>query len=280
MNKLYITIPVLLMTFVLSAEPKKFEKGIAAKAAQTRLDPLSGTANVIANNASDGVLLTNSTDNNVVQNNAIGTNLSGQLNMGNGGAGVHISVNSSNNLIGSTNALFGNLIAFNHKGVIVGDSPADLSVGNAIINNSIYNNTLPGIDLANDGPTPNHTTSPTTGPNDFQNFPVITALTLSGTGLVISWTLNSVPNSEFLLQFFTNNVGDPEGKRVIANVTATTDANGNASGTVTVGTVPLNTPITATATRIISEVGRDTSEFSNPFTFGVANPCPVTCDND
>jgi hypothetical protein len=214
-----------------------------------------------------------------VENNAIGTDLSGKLNMGNGGAGVHINVNSSGNTIGGTNASLGNLIANNQKGVIVGDSATDLSVNNTIINNSIYGNTLPGIDLANDGPTPNHATSPTAGPNDFQNFPVLNSLALSGSGLVISWTLNSVPSSNFLLQFFTNNVGDPEGKRVIANANVTTDASGKASGTVTVGTVPLNTPITATATLVISAgVYGDTSEFSTPTIYGVANPCPVTCN--
>lgn len=280
MNKIFITVPLLLISYVLAAKPKKFEKTAAVKVANARFNPITGTANTIANNSGDGVLITNGSDNNIVQNNAIGTNLNGLVNMGNGGAGIHISVNSSNNTIGSINPLLGNLIEFNHKGVIVGDSKTDLSINNKIINNNIYNNTLPGIDLANDGPTPNHATSPTTGPNNFQNFPIINSLTLSGSGLVISWSLNSVPSFEFLLQFFTNNVNDPEGKRVIASFFTNTDANGDASGTVTVGTVPLNTPITATATRSVGETGGETSEFSTPVTFGVSNPCPVTCNNE
>ena len=279
MNKLIILVPLSLVSLITTAAPKRSHEVPVAKAAVARLSPSSPNANVIANNAGDGVLITNNSSNNTVQDNAIGTNLSGLLNMGNGGAGVHINVNSSNNLIGNASIALGNYIAFNHKGVIVGDSATDLSVGNTIINNSIYSNTLPGIDLANDGPTPNHATSPTSGPNHFQNYPVLTSYTLTGTGLTISWTLNSVASSTFLLQFFTNNVGDPEGKRVIANATVTTDATGFASGTVAVGTVPLNTPLTATATLVLSGVNTDTSEFSNPLVYGVTNPCPVTCNN-
>ncbi len=275
MNKLYIVIPLSIISLIIHAQPQKLRH---AAFADVRFSPLSGTVNVIANNAGDGVLITNNSDNNTVQNNAIGTDLSGQRNMGNGGAGVHINITSSNNLIGSTTPALGNLIAFNTKGVIVGDSATDLSVGDAIINNSIYSNTLIGIDLANNGPTPNHATSPSVGPNDFQNFPIITSLALSGSGLVISWTLNSVPSSSFLLQFFSNNPGDPEGRRVIGNATATTDAGGNASGTITVGTVALNTPITATATLEVGGIPNDTSEFSTPAVYGVTNPCPVTCN--
>ena len=75
-------------------------------------------------------------------------------------------------------------------------------------------------------------------------------------------------------------MGDPEGKLIIGSETVVTDANGDASGSTTVGTVPLNTPITATATNISSikfGVNSNTSEFSPPFIYGVANPCPIVC---
>lgn len=278
MNRQYMVILLLMVSSAVNAELKKSEQVDAKKVSQMRFNPLSGTANVIANNMGDGIFITNNTDGNIVQNNAIGTDLSGRQKMGNSGAGVHININSSNNLIGGDSILAnGNLIANNNKGVIVGDSATDLSVHNSIINNSIYNNTLPGIDLANDGPTPNHATSPTTGPNDFQNYPVLNSYTLSSNGLVISWTLNTVASSTYFLQFFSNNVGDPEGKLVLTSINVTTDANGYASGTITVPTVPLNTPITATATLYIDEDPDDTSEFSAPLIYGVAKPCPIVC---
>lgn len=234
-------------------------------------------ANVISGNAGDGVLITNQSDDNTVAGNVIGTDLSGSLNLGNGGVGVRINYTSSDNTIGGSTTTAGNLIAFNQKGVVVGEGASDLSVSNTILNNGIYSNKLLiGIDLADDGHTPNHATSPTPGPNDFQNFPVLTSFTPNAAGLSINWTLKSVPSSDFLLQFFSNQPNDPEGKRVIGNTTTVTDANGNASGSIQVGAVPVNTPLTATATIVVDEVPGDTSEFSFPaLTYGVVKPCPA-----
>lgn len=248
-------------------------------ASPERLVPTSLTANVIANNAGDGVLITNNSDNNIIQNNAIGTNLSGQLPMGNGGAGVRIVFNSDDNFVGSDDVTLGNLIAYNNKGVVVGDSATDLSDENSIVNNSIYRNTLPGIDLANDGPTPNHAVNPFTGPNQFQNYPVITSLRLVSTGLEVTWTFHSSPTDDFYLQFFANEPGDPEGKRIITSINITTDADGNASGTFITGTIPLNASITANATEVVGEEFSNTSEFSIPAIYGVSNPCLITCYN-
>lgn len=243
------------------------------------LNPL--LANVISNNTGDGVLIINNSNGNVVAGNVIGTNLNGSANMGNGGAGVFIEVTSSGNTVGGTGPQNGNLIAYNDKGVVVGLDSTDLSVNNSILSNSIYSNTLPGIDLANDGPTPNHATNPTAGPNDFQNYPVLTGFTITNTGLTIAWTLHSVPSSTFLLQFFKNLIGDPEGLVLVAQESVTTDASGNAAGTVAIGGVPLNTPLTATATILVGGVAGDTSEFSTPLIYGVApaaNACsPKPC---
>lgn len=237
--------------------------------------------NIIGNNGGDGVLITNSSNGNTVAGNAIGTNLNGSANFGNGGAGVRIQGTSSFNSVGGSTLTEGNLIANNHKGVVVGVDASDLSVNNSIVNNSIYHNTLPGIDLADDGPTPNHATNPVDGPNHFQNFPVLGPITITSTGLSIAWKLHSVPSSNFLLQFFKNDVGDPEGKVRIFQIVVTTDANGDAAGVIQVGGVPLNTPITATATIFIGEetLG-DTSEFSSPgLIFGVTPCVPKPCNH-
>lgn len=256
MNKLKLLSAVLLIPHIAS--------GVA-------LNPL--LANIIGNNGGDGVLILNSSNGNTVSGNAIGTNLSGSTNFGNGGAGVRIAGTSSNNTVGGPTLTEGNLIAYNNKGVIVGQDATDLSVNNNIVNNSIYRNTLPGIDLGNDGPTPNHAVNPAVGPNNFQNFPELGAFTITNTGLSIPWTLHSIPSSDFLLQFFRNEIGDPEGKLRVFQVTVTTDVNGDAAGVIQIGGVPLNTPITATATHFIGEetLG-DTSEFSTPLIYGVA-PC-------
>lgn len=242
------------------------------------LDP--AVANIIGNNTGDGILIVNNSNGNVIAGNAIGTNLVGSANFGNGGAGVRIEYGSSDNTVGGLTLAEGNLIANNHKGVVVGADATDLAINNAILNNSIYNNTLPGIDLANDGPTQNHAVNPVDGPNNFQNYPVLGAFTITNTGLSIPWTLHTVPNADYILQFFTNAIGDPEGRLRVAQVSVTTDANGNASGTIQIGGVPLNTPITATATQLLGLTGPvgETSEFSAPLVYGVANPClPKPC---
>lgn len=242
------------------------------------LNPL--LANIIGNNGGDGVLILNQSNGNNVVGNTIGTNLDGSLDFGNGGAGVRIAGTSSDNFVGGTNLAEGNLIAYNNKGVVVGQDANDLSVQNTILNNSIYRNALPGIDLGNDGPTPNHPTNPAVGPNNFQNYPVLGGFTITNTGLRITWTLHTVPSADYILQFFKNEIGDPEGKVKVGELSITTDVNGNASGVIDIGGVPLNTPITATATQVISleeEIFGDTSEFSTPLIYGVvaceAKPC-------
>lgn len=239
--------------------------------------------NIIGNQAGNGVEILNGSNGNIVQGDAIGTDFGGAVDFGNDGNGVFIAGFSNNNLVGSPSSLLlGNLIAYNNKGVVVGVNANDLSVGNSILNNSIYNSdTKIGIDLANDGPTQNHAVNPFTGPNNFQNYPVLGTPVITQTGLNVSWTLHSRPSSSFILQFFRNIPGDPEGRLLLSQVTVVTDANGDVSGTLSVpGGVPLNSAITATATYFIPgevPIVSDTSEFGSTV-YAVSNPClPRPC---
>ena len=89
--------------------------------------------------------------------------------LGNGGDGVRISDNAQDNQIGGVGDGEANTIAFNAgNGVTV---LGDLSTGNIIRGNSIRDNTGLGIDLGDDGVTPNHSGGPITGPNGLTNFP-------------------------------------------------------------------------------------------------------------
>lgn len=238
---------------------------------------IGAVSNVISGNTLNGILITNNSDDNIITNNAIGTDIYAVRNLGNGGVGVEIIINSSDNVVGGTSLAAGNLIAFNQKGVVVGNGPADLSVGNTILNNSIYGNKLIGIDLANDGVTPNHAVNPTTGPNNFQNYPILSTPVVTTTGLNVAWTLNTVPSTNYEIQFFRNTPGDPEGRILIQNVFVTTNASGAASGTISILGVPLNSAITATATNLVSG---DTSEFGSVI-YGVAtsSACAVSCNS-
>jgi hypothetical protein len=255
---------------------------------------VAGAGNVISGNPG-GVELTGGSDGNLVQGNLIGTDKTGTLNVGNSGPGVTIQAGASNNTVGGTVAGAANVIAFNDTsvasgiGVAIGSSATDTTtVGNAVLNNSIHDNggaTGLGIDLGSDGPTGNHATSPTSGPNDFQNFPVPTAAVLGAGDVTVSFTFSSVASSTFLLEFYLNNSGDtPQGRFFLGSVQVTTDATGALStvtgGSVTagVGSIVLTPPtgvtpatgqgLTATATLVSpggsgSTIG-DTSEFSFP----------------
>ena len=110
------------------------------------------------------------------QGNLIGTDITGSHPLGNGN-GIQIDGGSSNNTIGGTAAGAGNTIAFS-TGIGV-DVDATAGTGNEIRLNSIFSNTGLGIDLGGDGVTLNNSAGHA-GPNDYQNFPVITAVTSAG----------------------------------------------------------------------------------------------------
>lgn len=200
----------------------------------------SGAGNIISGNDGNGVELDDS--GNVLSFNAIGAqaNTYDAAALGNGLDGVLVLGN--NNTIGSPTS--GNSIAYNGDiGVAVGLSAADVTaIDNAIRGNNIYLNGGLGIDLGSDGVTMNHPTNPTPGPNNFQNFPVLTAVTLSGDVATITGTLSSAPNSTYYIDFFTSQIWDPthygEGQKYLGSITVTTDATGNASFTATESGVP------------------------------------------
>ncbi len=141
------------------------------------------------------------------------------------------------------------------------------TTGVAILSNSIYANQGLGIDLGDDGVTPNHPGGPIYGPNNYQNYPVLTSAISSGGKLVIAGTLNSAASTSYVVQFFANVTADPsgygQGQTYLGEVTVTTDANGNATFTATFKTsVPAGEFISATATDPIG----DTSEFAQDVT--------------
>ena len=73
-------------------------------------------------------------------------------------------------------------------------SDGSLVTRNAILSNSIYGNTKLGIDLGDDGVTPEQTGRPHVGsPNDLQNYPVLTVAATQGGQTGVVGTLNGSP---------------------------------------------------------------------------------------
>ncbi|PZR75005.1 MAG: hypothetical protein DLM73_06415 [Chthoniobacterales bacterium] len=202
------------------------------------------------------------------------------------------------NLIGGTAAGAGNLVEFNGTGgIAIFGNPVSASgqpnIGNAIEGNSVFENgrsflsassaplPLLGIDLTNgftfprdDGFTANDSKghNAPNDPNNFQNFPVLTAATSNATTTIIVGSLKSAPNSSFRIEFFASDpdpLGLPaEGQQFIGFVNKTTDTNGDASFSVSLNVPVANgRSVTATAT---DSVG-NTSEFSA----GIVVPTPA-----
>ena len=237
-----------------------------------------GARNVISGNSGSGIALTGS--NNLVQNNFIGTDLTGTMPLGNGSDGVTVSSNYSffpaaNNTIGGTVAGAGNLIAYNGgAGVNVLDpASTGLNVGNTIVSNQISRNAKLGIDLGGDGVTPNHLGGLIPGPNGYQNYPVLTAAVSSPGLTMLTGTLNAAASTSYTIQLFANTTADPsgfgQGQTYLGQVTMKTNASGTASFTADfpIGLAP-GLFISATAT----DPSGNTSEFAQDITVVTAVP--------
>jgi CSLREA domain-containing protein len=222
--------------------------------------------NLISGNASGGMQLS-ATSGNKVQGNFIGTAADGTSPLGNAGTGVFLSTASSDNIIGGVTFTTGerNVIAFNGEwGVLHNTS----GTGNAVRFNSIHDNGRLGINISGGTEDPSRVSAndpgdDDIGPNNLQNFPLLTFQTASGGNLNLTVSLNSKPNTSYHVEIFSNPSCDPsgfgEGKTFNGPTSVTTNASGNGSTTaqIPIGLFP-GSYLTATAT----DPDGNTSEFS------------------
>ena len=205
---------------------------------------------------------------NIVQGNYIGVGADGATPVPNRVQGVRIST-AVNTQIGGDAAGAGNVIAFNGPSEQIGVNAIELldnvTKNISIRGNSIYSNGRLGIEISPGGVTPNDAGDADAGANNLQNFPLITSVVSAAGQTTITGTLNSTPNTTFVLDFYANAVcdssGNGEGAKPFALNPApvTTDANGNANFNIILAkTLPAGRIITATAT----DPTGSTSEFS------------------
>jgi len=154
----------------------------------------------------------------------------------------------------------------------VGFSSAGLKIfdgtGNKVLGNSIFGNTRIGIDLYSQATenafavNPNDAGDGDSGPNNLQNYPVLTSVTNSGGMTHIAGTLNSLANTPFRIEFFSSDALDPsgygEGENFIGSKDVTTSASGDASFNTAFAQIGAGERVTATAT----DPNGNTSEFS------------------
>ena len=233
---------------------------------------LPAQRNLVSGNDGDGVFaVTSGTD--TIRGNLIGTDKAGTSGLHNGTTndGEGISLGGQNSVVAE------NTIAFNTSdGVQVKSNST--GTGHDVGPNSIFSNDGLGIDLVDNanfdqgpngnGPNTNDgggaADDADTGPNDLQNSPAIAfATTSASTGETeIDAFLDSVPNTEFVIRFYSNPHDTGEGKFFVGDLLVLTNVNGTASinDFVANRTVPLGQSITATATKVAAP--RNTSEFS------------------
>jgi Calx-beta domain len=246
--------------------------------------------NIISANARHGISIgidTNSGASGVtVQNNYIGTDLSGINCMGNGRDGVFVNRGSVNHTITD------NLITCNGRdGVNIPNFASnDPGIQIRVIENAIFGNASLGIDLGDAGITANDPQDTDSGANLQQNFPVLTSAglaansdkpDLSTDALTINGALNSAPNQTFTLHWYFSTAGQCASNQannrplVTGKVPGvTTNGNGDAQFSF-----PFDFPagvdngiINCTAT----DSQGNTSEFSACFQLGAASsPTPT-----
>jgi hypothetical protein len=231
---------------------------------------IEGAGNVISGNLENGILIDPLFMTNFVQGNFIGTDFTGTNALGNSGHGVYIKrcdglSPQTVTTIGGTVAGAGNVIAYN-QGSGVYAQKRDSEIANhsttVILANSIFSNGGLGIDLEPAGVTPNDPGDVDVGPNYLQNFPVLISAYNENGDLKIEGTLNSMADTTYRLEFFSNASADPsgygEGESFIGSIDVLTDGGGNIDFlAVFPDTTPSDNYITATATH-----SNNTSEFS------------------
>ncbi|MBL8113454.1 MAG: IPT/TIG domain-containing protein [Acidobacteria bacterium] len=184
------------------------------------------------------------------------------------------------NIIGVlVSAGFGNEIggtAAGQPNVVAGNSFEGVRVqsgnGNAILGNSLFSNTVMGLDLEVGGVATNDPMDPDTGANLQQNYPLLSSVIAAGGNTTILGTLKSNPNTSFRVEFYGSPACHPsgmgEGRTFLGFATVNTDASGN--GTIN-SVLPVAAPgafVSGTATGPVS----GTSEYSPCAAVGGPNP--------
>lgn len=237
-----------------------------------------GPRNVIVGALENGILIVTGTRN-LIEHNYIGVGADGTTALGNATNGIYLRDGASGNRIGGLVPDAGNAIANNQRdGVRVGLTRSDLSVGNTILGNSIFDNGFfKGIDLSADGvPNAGDPGDADTGPNNLQNSPVVTNVRIGMTAaaVTVEARLESTPRGRFTVQLFAsrdcnpNASGQGDGEILLATLqdsladdnglvlwsllaTLPTDIGGNVTHSILAATV--------------TDAGGNTSEFSSCF---------------
>ena len=182
---------------------------------------------------------------------------------------------SSAATVGGVAAGAGNILARNAAdGVVVAGG-----VGSVIRGNSIFGNGGLGIDLSDNGRSPNDLTDSDAGPNLTQNFPVLIAATISGGNLFVTYSVNSDPGNAaypLTVDFYESDLLGQGRVYLGSNTYTAADFTVGAKivnlGNAGVLGVVQPEPLVAVAT----DSGANSSEFSDARLVGIGGPTSFT----
>ncbi len=195
-----------------------------------------------------------------IENNRIGVGADGTTPVSNARHGVAVD--------SATATIVGNLIAHNGRdGVTITGGTLTTLIDNRIRSNDELAVDLNlGSSVFGDGVTPNDPGDGDIGGNNGQNFPVLSNVRRSASGVTADVSLNSLPNQQYRLRYCFVATPDPSGHGecddpALVSQTVSTDASGNFSGSTPLLPATFLSHLTATAGRIQGAF-EDTSEFA------------------
>jgi sugar lactone lactonase YvrE len=217
-----------------------------------------GAGNVLSGNLWSGIGASGLSQDNVIQGNYVGVDATGSGALGNQRAGMRIEDGTGTVVGGAGGAQ--NVIAYN---VLDGISIVSGS-GHSVLENAIYANGGLGIDLGDDGVTPNDAGDGDSGTNQRLNFPVIYSAVVAGGNVTIAGEARPGAMVRFF-QAASDASGYGEGQTFLGAVLASGATDGQLDATArqfsvtfAAGGLTAADSITATAT----DGAGNTSEFA------------------
>ena len=138
------------------------------------------------------------------------------------------------------------------------------NAGSLLSANRMFGNDGLGIDLGDDGVTPNDGLDNDSGPNTLQNYPVITRAERTGETTTIEGDLVSVPNENFIIEVFQAAGKSRQGKVYLGGAGNSTGPNGEMPFSLEFAKPKRGKFVTMTATRVAAGDLGATSEFAKP----------------
>jgi CSLREA domain-containing protein len=232
--------------------------------------------NIIGGSASRGILVSPNVVGGEISFNAIGTNYAATANLGNSSFGA---------LVHGTNInIISNFIANNiGAGLYLNSSASNVNINSNTISNetigvavagtangvTISQNTMDAvtqlIDLGADGSTANDLGDIDSGPNGFQNTPLISSVSTDGFGQIsVVGSYNGLANRTLTIEIFEHGTGGQSSRsHYVGSLSITTNSAGNANFNQSfTGAYAVGTFFSSTSTDVTAMGDRPTSEHS------------------